>query len=105
VTEPKEFPIPPDDRRFLERAARGRSPPRREARAPPHPSPASVAAAELLRRYIWRVLPPEPVARREWPEVWLAGVSLVVACVLLPLGLIFLLTSRPELRAGSCARD
>ena len=101
VSEPVEFPVPPDEVRFIRRAERSRSPPPplAQARDPPARSPASVAAGHLLRGYIRRPEAPRKVReKRQLPTRFVAVASLMMAAALIPLGLIYFLTCRPELR-------
>lgn len=106
MSEPVEFPVPPDDLRFIRRAERSRSqPPPAQARDPPARVPASVAAGLLLRAYMWRPRPrpmpkpkPKPKVTRREPSRVVAVVCVLFAAASIPPGLIYLLTCRPELR-------
>ena len=101
MSEPAEFPVPPDDVRFIRRAERSRSPPppRAQSRDPPEREAASIAADRLLRGYMRRPEAPRKV-RKKWrlPTRFVAVASLMMAAALIPLGLIYFLTCRHELR-------
>ena len=95
-----EFPVPADDLRFLERAARGRPPPcGSPARDPPRVSHLGSAAGQLLRGYLrWPGFRPRTPEPRQWPPPtgFAKVVCVGVSSLLLAFELIYFIACRPD---------
>lgn len=100
MSEPVEFPVPPDDLRFLKRVERSRSPPPAQARSPPQAPRLGSAAGQVLRGYKYRGWRPRQVRElQRWapPTGFAKVVCVCVASVLFALELIYFIACRPEL--------
>ncbi|MDY3561904.1 hypothetical protein R5W23_003334 [Gemmata sp. JC673] len=99
MSEPVGFPVPADDLRFLERAARERSPPPPVGRDPPRVSYLTAASVQTLYGYMggWRRRRGRHLRRWKPPTGFANVVCVSVSSVSLAVELIYFIVCRPDL--------